>query len=551
MLKLLSFGTVALLAACSGASDSTQAPDPETQTDTDTGVKTPTGSDVKTPTGSGSGSAEGKADGEVDASGAIDSSDAIDSLVVESGNIDTTLTPGNVATSPTTTVVVPDPTGATSGWSCSETDYSLTSEPSQFVVMNPNADVLWPGSLIQGASLASGVLNPIPVKRAPGTITLTIAGGGGKVFSQTMPEASLSAATGAMNQILAGYTGGTPAAFSLVETSVYSSNQLAVTANVDASGGTWSGSASLAFDSSSAKSHVLIQFSQQFFTMAFQPPQGAAGVFDPSVTAADLAPYVGAGNPPVYVASVTYGRIFYLLFESSASQTDLSAAVSAAYNGGAVTASGSATVAQQAIINNATLSSYGIGGDAQAAIAAASGGTQFDKVGAFLTGNADFSPENPGVPISYMIGDSSEVKLALTTSYTAKDCVPDVVGCDGVVGSGKVNDACGVCGGDGSSCDKPCAAGELDIDGSNGEYVAFHMAAAANGTQVSFPNGNDYTYSFPLCNEIDWYNVTTVCTNGTWAFTGNQSSTSDSLCNPSSNASYSDSSGNSIVTGYN
>jgi hypothetical protein len=30
----------------------------------------------------------------------------------------------------------------------------------------------------------------------------------------------------------------------------------------------------------------------------------------------------------------------------------------------------------------------------------------------------------------------------------------DVIGCDGVLGSGLVHDACGVCGGDGSSCGK-------------------------------------------------------------------------------------------------
>ena len=61
--------------------------------------------------------------------------------------------------------------------------------------------------------------------------------------------------------------------------------------------------------------------------MAFDPPQGAAGVFAPSVTADDLAPYAAQGNPPVYVSGVTYGRIFYILFESSSSQMDLEAAV--------------------------------------------------------------------------------------------------------------------------------------------------------------------------------------------------------------------------------
>ncbi len=538
MLRALSVGALGVLAGCSASAGSSGS-DPETPVHVD-----PNPGPVGTPHAGNAG----------DAGNPPDSSGAIDTLVSQAGKIDSTLKPGLVQTSPATTVVIPDSSGQTPGWSCNETSYSLTNEPSQFVVVNPNADVLWPGSLVQGNSLASGLLNPIPVKRAPGTITLTIEGGGGAQFSKTMPEASLSAATDAMNQILAGYKGGTPALFSLEEDSVYSDSQLAVTADVSASGTTWSGSASLAFDSSTAKSHYLLQFSQQFFTMAFQPPQGAAGVFDPSVTATDLAPYVGAGNPPVYVASVTYGRIFYLLFESTASQTDLQAAVSAAYNGGAVNASGSVTAAYQDIINNSTLTTYGVGGDAQAAIQAATGATQFDKIGAFLTEKADFSPSNPGVPISYMIrylGDSTEVKLALTTSFTAKDCVPNVKGCDGVVGSGKTVDACGVCGGDGSECTAPCAAGELDLYGSGNEFVAFHMAAASNGHQVSFPNGYDYSYHFPLCYSVWWSNVTAECKNGTWAFSGSPGSGGDNTCNPSSNSGYSDGAGDYIQTGYN
>ncbi len=487
--------------------------------------------------------------------GAVDHSGDINALVASGGDL-TTDAKADAAPVQTSAPVSSNATSDTGAQlKCTTTGYSLTKVPSEFVLLSPNADVLWPGSLVQGNSLASGLLNPIPVKRAPGTITLTIEGGGGAQFSKTMPEASLSAATDAMNQILAGYKGGTPALFSLEEDSVYSDSQLAVTADVSASGTTWSGSASLSFDSSTAKSHYLIQFSQQFFTMAFQPPQGAAGVFDPSVTAGDLAPYVGPGNPPVYVASVTYGRIFYLLFESTASQTDLQAAVSAAYNGGAVNASGSVSAAYQDIINNSTLTTYGVGGDAQAAIQAATGATQFDKIGAFLTEKADFSPSNPGVPISYMIrylGDSTEVKLALTTSFTAKNCVPNVKGCDGVVGSGKTVDACGVCGGDGTECTAPCGAGELDLSGDGGEYVAFHMAAASNGHQVSFPNGYDYHYVLGgTCHSVYWYNVTAQCENGTWAFAGSPSSSGDVTCNPSSNASWSDAAGDYIQTGYN
>jgi thiol-activated cytolysin len=197
----------------------------------------------------------------------------IDDLVAGSGNIDTTLTPGLVQTSQPTVKVVPDATAnGGAGWACTETGYSLTNEPSKFVVVNPNADVMWPGSLVQGKSLAGGLLDPIPVKRAPGTITLTIAGGASSSFSQTMPEASLSNATQAMNTILAGYNGGTPAKFSYLSESVYSTEQLKVSVDANVSSETWSASGSLTFDSSTTKSHYLIKFSQEYFTMAFQPP---------------------------------------------------------------------------------------------------------------------------------------------------------------------------------------------------------------------------------------------------------------------------------------
>ncbi len=99
---------------------------------------------------------------------------------------------------------------------CKYTDYSLTKVPEKFVALDPNADVLWPGSLVQGKSMAGGILDPVPVKRAPGTITLSLASGGGGPFFKTMPEPSLSAATQAQNEILAAYIGKTPAKFSYV-----------------------------------------------------------------------------------------------------------------------------------------------------------------------------------------------------------------------------------------------------------------------------------------------------------------------------------------------
>lgn len=433
-------------------------------------------------------------------------------------------------------------------FSCTQTEYSLTKVPEKFVALNPNADVLWPGSLVQGKSMAGGILDPVPVKRAPGTIVLTLASGGGGPFYKQLENPSLGEAIQAQNEILDSYTGATPAKFAYSYTSIHSSEQLKVAVEANVSGTNWSASAALAVNTSDAKSRFLIQFTQEFFTMAFEPPQGAAGVFDPSVTKKDLEPYAAAGNPPVYVASVTYGRMFYILFESSASQTELDAAVSGAYSGLAVNASVNASAAWKKVINESTVKAHGLGGNAELAIGAVAGADQFDKISTFLTKGANFDKSNPGVPISYTIRhltDSSQVKLALTTEYTAKNCTPVAFGCDGVRDSGKVNDVCGVCGGDGSSC-RGCAADAFRTD--RGSAVTFNVAAADHGTRVHFPNGSYYHYDFPRCYRIQWSSITLVCNAGSWSFDGTQSFRDDALCHGDSNTSWSDGR-NFIVTG--
>lgn len=435
--------------------------------------------------------------------------------------------------------------------SCTYTDYSLTKVPEKFVALNPNADVLWPGSLVQGKSMGGGILDPIPVKRAPGTITLTLASGGGGPFYKKMEEPSLSAAIQAQNEILANYTGATPAMFSYKFESIYSSQQLSVAVDANVKGTNWAASGSLNVDKSDTKSRVLIQFTQSYFTMAFDPPQGAAGVFDKSVTADDLAPYAQPGNPPVYVASVTYGRIFYLLFESSESQLDLEAAIKGSYEGGAVSADASLKVKWQSIVNNSTVNAYGLGGNAQLALNAVAAPSQFDRIEKFLTEGASFDKQNPGVPISYTIRhltDSSQVRLALTTEYTAKNCVTGDSGC----AAGVKKDACGVCGGTGSTCNQACAAKTFQYKGSNGAYVWFNVAQGANGTRTVFPDGSYYKYGksdqiVATCNRVFWGGAAATCSNGTWNMS--VSVKQDYNCFSDSNASWSDNS-NSITTGW-
>jgi thiol-activated cytolysin len=185
--KVLSLSMLGLLVACSGADESAL--------DGEQGGSAPGQS------GEGA-AAQGDREGEINA------------LVAGAGHLSTDkkADPEPVKTGDAQTLEVPGENGTT--MLCTQTPYSLTKVPEKFVALNPNADVLWPGSLVQGKSMAGGILDPIPVKRAPGTITLTLSSGGGGPFFKKMEEPSLSAATQAQNEILESYTGATPAKFS-------------------------------------------------------------------------------------------------------------------------------------------------------------------------------------------------------------------------------------------------------------------------------------------------------------------------------------------------
>ena len=60
-------------------------------------------------------------------------------------------------------------------WKCDTIRYSASKNPNDFVMYNPTASVLWPGNLVQGNSLSSGIPTSIPVtKRQSGNISLAL-----------------------------------------------------------------------------------------------------------------------------------------------------------------------------------------------------------------------------------------------------------------------------------------------------------------------------------------------------------------------------------------
>ena len=305
---------------------------------------------------------------------------------------------------------------------CTRTTVDATEAPGDFPLFDPNADLIFPGNLLQGASLEQATPDPIPVKRGPGTIVMTLNNGADSV-SRAIPEVNLSNVFNAQNQIISENPGSIPARFAFTFEQVDSREQLALALDVSFNNLTTKVSAQLAFSSDKEYHRFLVKLDQSFFTMAYQLPTTKSEIFAPNVTPERLAQFVGEGNPATFISSVTYGRKFYLLVESTSSRQDMEASLNASFS--AAVAGGSLNAGAKYVtdLQNVRIKAYALGGESSAALGAIT--TNFDELKKFLAQGADIKT---GLPLSYVVRSLSRpdkiVKVKVATKYDIMDCVP-------------------------------------------------------------------------------------------------------------------------------
>ncbi|MBN1205638.1 MAG: thiol-activated cytolysin family protein [Myxococcaceae bacterium] len=347
---------------------------------------------------------------------------------------DTIINPG--------TLVLPTPTHSESSSTteevrdatvntCTYTQVSETSNFDKLVSFDPNADALWPGSLVQGQSLALGLLSPIGGRRAPGRITLTNARIDGSstpyIYSRDLAVPGLASVQDGIHSILTAETVNFAAKVAYSMHQSYSLNEGSFRAGIAAqfAGNTLSTTFGQSWTTS--KTTYLVDFTQSYYTVSFETPNDPTAVFDSSVTASELGSYIHAGNPPGYVSSVSYGRRLLVKFESQESSSSLSAALDAAFSKAGAGGSISLTAAQQKTLRDARMTVLALGGPAGAAVQVIASGT--DKVAAlqnYFQEGANFSVASPGVPLSYTVRylkNFQPLVVSSATSYTIPSCV--------------------------------------------------------------------------------------------------------------------------------
>jgi thiol-activated cytolysin len=309
-------------------------------------------------------------------------------------------------------------------YSCTTQNLTETRQYDRVVAYAANSDSMYPGAIISADSVVSGLFTQVVLPRAPETISVSLENLAGSKQA-VVASPSLSAYRDAVSSILdAEITGSTPAnIYSEIE-QVHSENQLNIALGVQASWGLGIASLKSSFDWSNqnTRSRYVVRYTQAYYTVDLDAPGSPSALLAPEVSLADVQGKMTSARPPVYVSSVTYGRMVVFTFESQYSSEEMSAALDFAYSGG-VDVKGDVSVTYKDIISQSKITAFILGGDAGTAVQTID---SYEALINFIKTGGNYSRTSPGAPIAYKLSylkDNSPARMSFTTDYAVKDCV--------------------------------------------------------------------------------------------------------------------------------
>jgi hypothetical protein len=304
---------------------------------------------------------------------------------------------------------------------CTETTYSRTEGRADQPVFNPAAGVLYPGNLLQGKGIVDGVLQPIPLDRGPGDIVIDLVNGS-TTPGVSVDQMSFKSVAEAMNTIVTETPDDLPARTRYSMKQVRSAEELAVAIGVDFEIIGFALEGEFNYQESSEYNRFVVQLTQEYYTMVYDLPTTYDEVFAPEVTSDQLATYVQPGNPAAFVHSVTYGRMFYLLIQSTNTVQQISASIDASFSAAVASGSVSADASYISELSDLSIGGWAEGGDASLAGGALQG--DVDALSAFIE---DGGTITTGVPLSYVVRSVNRPDLILNVGradeYTVEECV--------------------------------------------------------------------------------------------------------------------------------
>jgi len=305
----------------------------------------------------------------------------------------------------------------------------------ELVAFDPNSDVMWPGALIQGRTLQSGFLSPIPLPRASAEITLTNISLPAGLKSYVMVEdPTLGRVNQAIQDILNQSSEITSAAEGSYTMKEFHSleqgfTQVGISAN-------WLGGAVKAALSDASyrnKRNFIVKFTQKYYSASFEPPKTAEAVFHSNVKIDEARLYMSTknsepdnSNPPVYLSSVDYGRMMIFIFSSEVEASLMELAIKAIFESAKNGVEIQLSAEQEKMIQSFETKALVLGGSAKSMVHLITG-NKIKAISDWIIQGANVSQKSPGVPISFkarFLKDHDLAKVTFATKYEISQMRP-------------------------------------------------------------------------------------------------------------------------------
>ena len=313
-------------------------------------------------------------------------------------------------------------------YNCVTRKMTMADTPEKIVMFSPDRELLWPGALLQGASHRDplGSLRGLPIReRAP--IRLSIPSLATASNFRTVEAPDMAGVNRAVGEMVGAASGqlATPSSIQFTLRDYTSDESFALQAGMSGKYMGFKATASASTASRANERTVMVHFVEKMFEVLVEPPQTPAAFFSSAFTQERLDEQIALGrigpsNIPVYVSNVVYGRMMAFTFTSTASVSDIKAALNAAYSGFGASISADVKAAYKKTISEGRISITSVGGPSAATVAMIASGEWQD----YFRQSADLST---AYPLSYTfrnLGDGSIAKVTEAAEYEIKECAP-------------------------------------------------------------------------------------------------------------------------------
>jgi len=305
-------------------------------------------------------------------------------------------------------------------YACTEQAFEVGARFDENIALNPTSDILWPGSIIDGATVPTGAYVPIIAPRAPITISVSLINIAG-AKSRTVQDPKLSTMREAMADLLTQeVTGATDARVTFEIIDVYSASQLDIALGATYSNGAATVKGQFDFSRTDVLSRTIVKFMQVYYTIDVDIPERPSDLFDPSVTWASVQSKISSYVAPMYISSISYGRMALFTIESSYSATEVHAALEA--SAAAIDAGGTLDAGYSNVLQQSSMKGMIIGGSGAQAVQAVNG---FDGLRQYMTTGGNYDQNTAAAPLAYKLrylSDNVAAEVVRSQSYVVKTC---------------------------------------------------------------------------------------------------------------------------------